>query len=231
MAKSRAARRHSMPNRKIESPADQPTNDTMVSYSENWSGAVLVGTGYTAVTGKFTVPTPSTTGSGAAWVGIDGDTCSTSILQTGVSWTKGALTTSYEAWYEWYPHVSIDFTGITISAGDSIQATVSATSEKAGTATVENLTTGETATHTFTAETDELCEYNAEWIVEDFEEGDSLVTFANYGSVEFTDAEATQSGSTVDTSGATIIDMRTGLLGSVESSCTATGTTVSCTYG
>lgn len=75
MAKSRAARRHSNPMKKIDAPADQATNDTLTSYSSNWSGAVLVGTGYTGVTAKFTVPTPSSTGSGAAWVGIDGDTC------------------------------------------------------------------------------------------------------------------------------------------------------------
>lgn len=75
MAISRAARRHSSPMKKIEAPADHPTNETEVSYSSNWSGAVLVGTGYTGVTAKFTVPTPSSTGSGAAWVGIDGDTC------------------------------------------------------------------------------------------------------------------------------------------------------------
>lgn len=75
MAKSRAAR-HSRPMQKIDAPADQKTNDTEVSYSSNWSGAVLVGTGYTGVSAVFTVPTPSTTGSGAAWVGLDGDTCS-----------------------------------------------------------------------------------------------------------------------------------------------------------
>lgn len=125
--------------------------------------------------------------------------------------------------------MSIDFTGITISAGDSVQSSVVATSDSAGTATIENLTTGKSVTHTFTGEKDALCEYNAEWIVEDFEEGGSLVSFADYGSVEFTAAEATQSGSTVDTSGSTIIDMRSGL--SVESTCTASGSTVSCTYG
>lgn len=75
MAKSRAAR-HSRPMQKIDAPADHKTNDTEVSYSSNWSGAVLVGTGYTGVSAKFTVPTPSTAGSGAAWVGLDGDTCS-----------------------------------------------------------------------------------------------------------------------------------------------------------
>lgn len=79
MAKSRAARRHSAPNKKIDVlDGGEKSNVTNVSYSSNWSGAVLVGTGYTAVTAKFTVPTPSSTGSGAAWVGIDGDTCCTS---------------------------------------------------------------------------------------------------------------------------------------------------------
>lgn len=74
MALSRATRRSS-PMKKIEAPADHATNATETSYSTNWSGAVLVGTGYTGVTAKFTVPTPSSTGSGAAWVGLDGDTC------------------------------------------------------------------------------------------------------------------------------------------------------------
>jgi hypothetical protein len=64
------------------------TNITNVEYSSNWAGAILIGTGYKSVTGTFTVPTPSTAGSGSAWVGIDGDTCSTAILQTGIDWTK-----------------------------------------------------------------------------------------------------------------------------------------------
>jgi hypothetical protein len=48
---------------------------------------------FTAVTGKFTVPTPkkpsgsSGTHAASAWVGIDGDTCETAILQTGVDFT------------------------------------------------------------------------------------------------------------------------------------------------
>jgi hypothetical protein len=43
-----------------------------------------------------------------------------------------------------------------------------------------------TVTHTFSGETaGSLCEYNAEWIVEDFEEGSSLVEFADFGTVTF----------------------------------------------
>jgi hypothetical protein len=67
-----------------------------------------------------------------------------------------------------------------------VTVTVTATSKTAGTAVIENVSTGKTVTHTFTGGVDgDLCEYNAEWIVEDFEEGGSLVTFADFGSVTF----------------------------------------------
>ena len=57
---------------------------------------------YTSVTGTFTVPTPSepSGGSGShaasAWVGIDGDTCDTAILQTGVDFTVSGSSVSYD---------------------------------------------------------------------------------------------------------------------------------------
>jgi hypothetical protein len=68
-------------NRVSSGPEAESSNNTFVEYSSNWAGAVLIGTGYKSVTGTFTVPTPSTDGSGAAWVGIDGDTCGTAILR------------------------------------------------------------------------------------------------------------------------------------------------------
>lgn len=97
------------------------TNDSNVEYSSNWAGAILIGTGYTSVTAEFVVPTPSTTGSGSAWVGIDGDTCDTAILQTGVDWTKSGSSITYDAWYEWYPDYAYDFSGISIAAGNTIK--------------------------------------------------------------------------------------------------------------
>lgn len=84
--------RRGNPLRRIDSIAETGiTNKTNVEYSSNWAGAILIGSGYTSVTGTFTVPTPSSTGSGSAWVGIDGDTCSTAILQTGIDWTKSGM--------------------------------------------------------------------------------------------------------------------------------------------
>ncbi len=77
--RQRAANKQSSPNQRITDGVI--SNETYVSYSTNWAGAVLVSTGFTEVTASFVVPTPSSSGSGAAWVGIDGDTCSTAILQ------------------------------------------------------------------------------------------------------------------------------------------------------
>ncbi|KAL1984140.1 hypothetical protein VTN96DRAFT_9445 [Rasamsonia emersonii] len=206
--------RHTNPPFKTNVTVDGP-NNKHVEYSSNWAGAVLVGTGYTSVTAEFVVPTPSAPSGGSsgtqycasAWVGLDGNTCTSAILQTGVDFCVQDGQVSYDAWYEWYPDYAYDFSGISVSAGNTIKVTVDATSTSAGTATVENVSTGQTVTHSFSGESAHLCEYNAEWIVEDFSEGNSLVPFANFGTVTFTGASATDGGSSVGPSGATIIDI------------------------
>ncbi|EPT03236.1 hypothetical protein FOMPIDRAFT_1022551 [Fomitopsis schrenkii] len=190
------------------------TNVSHVEYSSNWAGAVLstsAGT-WKSVTGTFTVPTPKTPSGGSgsysasAWVGIDGDTCDSAILQTGVDFTIDSGSVSYDAWYEWYPDYAYDFSGISFSAGDSVEVTVTATSTKAGTAKIENLTTGKTVSKSITSSS-ALCEQDAEWIVEDFEEDGSLVPFANFGTVTFSSASAGKSSGSSGPSGATIIDI------------------------
>lgn len=202
--------------RRRESRQSQPvlrvdgTNASNEQYSENWAGAVYAsGDGtYTAVTGTFTVPTPSgSDGAASAWVGIDGDTCSNAILQTGVDFTISGGDVSYDAWYEWYPAASYDFSGISFSAGDVVKLTVTATSTTSGTAVIENTTTGQTATKDLTSSS-ALCEENAEWIVEDFEENGGLVPFADFGTVTWTDASATTGSGSVTPSGATIMDIQ-----------------------
>jgi hypothetical protein len=96
------------------------------------------------------------------------------------------------AWYEWYPDYAYDFSGISFSAGDSVTVTVTATSTKAGTAVIKNNTTGKSVSKSITSSA-ALCEQDAEWIVEDFEEGSSLVPMANFGTVTFTGASAGKS--------------------------------------
>ncbi|KAH9940061.1 acid proteinase [Epithele typhae] len=210
-------------------------NTTHAEFSSNWSGAVLVqGSGtFKSVTGTFTIPTPkepsggSGTHSASAWVGIDGDTCGTAILQTGIDFTVSGTRTSFDAWFEWFPDFAHDFSGISLSPGNSITVSVVATSTTGGTATIVNHSTGQTVSHTFSGQP-ALCQENAEWIVEDFESGNSLVPLANWGTVTFTGASAGTSSGTVTPSGATIINMEQN--GRVLTNAAASGSSVTVQY-
>lgn len=138
-------------------------NESHVSYSSNWAGAVLIGSGYKSVTGTITVPTPQQPSNGdssgqyaaSAWVGIDGDTCANAILQTGVDFYIQGNTVSFDAWYEWYPDYAYDFTGISVNAGDQIKMTVTASSKSSGSAVIQNLSTGQTVTKNFSGESNQ----------------------------------------------------------------------------
>ena len=133
----------------------------------------------------------------------------------------------YSAWYEWFPDFAFDFSGISLSAGNSITVTVTATSLTGGTATIVNHSTGQTVSHTFSGQPS-LCQETAEWIVEDFESGGSLVPLANWGTVTFTGVSATTGSGTVTPAGATIIDMEQN--GKVLTSVSASSSSVTVTY-
>lgn len=206
------------------------------TYSSNWAGAVLIGTGYTWVSGEITVPIPQlpsgansyTNYCASAWVGIDGDTCRTAILQTGIDFCIKGGSTSYSAWYEWYPDYAHDFSNVQISAGNVIKMTVNATSRSSGSATVENLSTGASVTHIFrNGLGGDLCEFNAEWIVEDFSVNNALAPFANFGTVVFSNAVASRGGDTYGPSGATIMDI---YQDRILTSSSVTGDTVTISY-
>ncbi|KAK2612269.1 hypothetical protein QQS21_001695 [Conoideocrella luteorostrata] len=211
---------HSSPNRK---------DNKFPEYSSNWAGAVQIGNGYNYVEGTITVPqvSGSSDSAASAWVGIDGDTCQTAILQTGVSFYGDG---SFDAWYEWIPDYSHSFTNFDFSVGDQIKMTVDATSKTTGVASLENLTTGQKVSHTFSSTPSTLCETNAEWIVEDFESGGSLVPFANFGTVTFTNAVAKGSSGTISPAGSTIIDIRDPNSQQVLTDCGVSGGDVTCRY-
>jgi len=178
-------------------------------------GAYITGTGIGSVTGSFAVPTDSTPNSYTTFlIALDGETCSTASLQVGVTLTKTGSSIAYDAWYEWYPGYSYDFSGISLSAGDIVVLRLTATSKTSGIAAIENVTTGTTLTHTFTNEASigSLCEYDAEWIVD---------SSGDFGSVTFSDCSA----GTLGTSGAKVID-------STDISCSIPSSSeVKCTWG
>lgn len=86
-----------------------------------------------------------------------------------------------------------DFDGISFNTGDTVSISVVASSATSGTAYINNLSNGQSVSQPITSSSS-LCQENAEWIVEDFEEGSGLVPFADFGSVTFSNAVASTSG-------------------------------------
>ncbi|KAK1244290.1 hypothetical protein MKX07_003089 [Trichoderma sp. CBMAI-0711] len=212
-------------------------NDTShATVQSNWGGAILEGSGFTAASATVNVPRGGggSNAAGSAWVGIDGASCQTAILQTGFDWYGDG---TYDAWYEWYPEfagmlshliingrgelrtltvcLTADFSGIDIRQGDQIAMSVVATSLTGGSATLENLSTGQKVTQNFNRVTaGSLCETSAEFIIEDFEECNSNgsncqpVPFASFSpAITFSSATATRSGRSVSLSGAEITEV------------------------
>ncbi|KAI0809437.1 peptidase A4 family-domain-containing protein [Xylaria sp. FL0064] len=204
--------------------------------SSNWGGAAIVTSGVTEVSGTFTVPKPSapsggssrTDYCGAAWVGIDGYSNS-ALIQTGVLWCVEGSSYEYEAWYEYLPAALIYYSGFSVTAGSAVTVTVTKTSTSGGVTTISS--GGQSASHTFSGQSTKLQGASAEWIVEDFTSGNSLVPFANFGTVTFTGATAVINGATVSASSDSpvTIDLVSSS-GSILTDTTISGSTVTVSY-
>ncbi|TPX10035.1 uncharacterized protein E0L32_001232 [Thyridium curvatum] len=208
-----------------------------VAYSSNWAGAVLNGNNFKTAQATIKVPNPamprggkaSTQYAASVWVGIDGSSCQRAILQTGIDVYFQNGKASFDAWYEWYPDYAYTFQGFAIRAGDTLTITVSASSNKAGFVTIQNLTTRKQITHNFANQRATLCLQNAEFIVEDFQSGGSLVPFVNFGQVAFSNAVVRNNKNQVQSlAGASILNMRQN--NKVVANCGASSNLVSCKY-
>ncbi|KAI0716194.1 peptidase G1, partial [Cerioporus squamosus] len=183
---------------------------TASEVSTNWAGVVLVtpppGENLTEVIGTFTVPTlaPSSYMAACMWVGIDRwswqETGTQGLFQAGVDFWMEDNKLTYDAWYEWAPDTSYNFTGFDISAGDVLTFRLVANSDREGTIYLENETTGQ-------AESKQLVFRNAEWIMEDFY-WYGQVPLADFGSIVFTNASAkTNAGTTVGLENGTVVNL------------------------
>ncbi|KAJ4470089.1 peptidase A4 family-domain-containing protein [Lentinula aciculospora] len=214
--------RHSNPSSRLEKLQPDSVGSSAnatIQYSGNWSGAVLVspptGEIFNSAVGTFTVPSmPSanSNGAAAAWVGIDGDTFATAILQAGVFFSVNGDTVEYGAWYEWWPNYAtdIDTDDFPVSAGDVITVNIEATSNSEGTVTLINESAGKIFAIDLTSPTklSYLGGQNAEWIIEDYTQNGGLVPLANWGTVTFVNASAsTSANNKLGLSDATIFDI------------------------
>lgn len=161
--------------------------------SMNWSG-YIVSTGAGAVSqvaASWAVPAVSSSVSGysAAWVGIDGYTSAT-VEQIGTSSDYVNGKANYFAWYEMYPSPSHTL-NLTIQPGDTISASVSYGGASQFTLSLTDVTSGKSFSTTQTTAADRS---SAEWVEEAPSSGASVLPLANFGTVNFSGANATVAG-------------------------------------
>jgi hypothetical protein len=160
--------------------------------STNWSGyAVNSGNGsVTAVSGSWIVPTVSGTGTtySSAWVGIDGYN-SSSVEQTGTEMDVINGKPQYSAWYEMYPSFPVTL-NMSIKPGDTMTASVTYnTTSGIFTLAIKDVTQNESFSTNQSGPS--LARSSAEWIVEAPSSNTGVLPLANFGSVTFTNAQAT----------------------------------------
>lgn len=170
--------------------------------SLNWAGYALETSltnpknyAVSDVQGSWIVPTvicdPAKNTYSAVWLGIDGYS-DNSVEQTGTSQDCINGQPRYSAWYEMYPKPSFR-ANVVVRPGDSISARVQYNpSSRKFVLMLTNNTTGQSFT---TSQKSNALRQSAEWIAEAPWSG-GVLPLANFGSVTFTNAQATLNGVT-----------------------------------
>ncbi len=168
--------------------------------STNWSGYAIYKSGvtFTDVKGSWVQPTATCNTTGhkysSFWVGIDGYN-SGSVEQLGTDTDCTSQNhPQYYAWYEMYPAGSVQINTVTVHPGDSFTAEVS----RAGstyTLKITDNTTGQSFSINKTQSG--LSNSSAEWVAEAPSScgvgGCHVLPLANFGTVNFSNASATNS--------------------------------------
>ncbi|KAI0335710.1 concanavalin A-like lectin/glucanase [Cubamyces sp. BRFM 1775] len=173
--------------------------------TDDWAGVALTfgsGSVVESVTGTFAVPVPNAPPGGddhevyesAAWLGIDGYTCPSALLRTGVVFIRANGVVTANAWYEWFPNIPRTYYDITVAPGDVITATVTAETPQSAVVSIINNSTGQQASVTLGgAEYASLCLESGEWIVGDPSKPNGeggLLPLPDFGTVTFSGAFA-----------------------------------------
>jgi hypothetical protein len=167
--------------------------------SSNWSGyAVATSAGaVTDVNGSWIEPTlhsPSAANTYSAfWVGIDGYSSGT-VEQIGTDLdTNASGKAVYYAWYEMYPSSPVDLS-MKINPGDQMSGDVKYTGSNKFTLTLTDVTTNTTFSTSQTLRSANRS--SAEWITEAPSSSRGVLPLADFGTVSFSGASATISGTT-----------------------------------
>jgi hypothetical protein len=154
--------------------------------SENWSGYVVTGSGFTDAKASWHVPevncskTPNT--QSAFWVGLDGWTDGT-VEQNGTDSDCSGTTPVYYAWYEFFPAAPVLISDVPVSPGDVISAEVSYNGSEF-TLYIKNETTGKS--HGRSKAVPGAQRSSAEWIAEaPGSSGGGILPLTDFGKANF----------------------------------------------
>jgi hypothetical protein len=184
------------------SPNGNVTDASAISdTTENWAGYVSTGGAYTTVSGSWTVPSvvagTDPVAADATWIGIGGDT-SSDLIQVGTQNVVEDGQVTPGSFYEQLPNTSQTVPNLSVSAGDTITASIKEVATGEWSISIEDITNGESYTNTVAYSSSES---SAEWIEEAPSDGNTIVPLDQFGSVTFTGGSTTENGDTVSIAG------------------------------
>jgi hypothetical protein len=186
----------------LTNPNGSVTDASAISdTTENWAGYVSTGGTYTTVSGSWTVPSV-VAGAGpvaadATWIGIGGDT-SSDLIQVGTQNVVEDGQVTPGSFYEQLPNTSQAVPNLSVSAGDTITASIKEVATGEWSISIEDITNGESYTNTVAYSSSES---SAEWVEEAPSDGNAIVPLDQFGTVTFTGGSTTENGDTVSIAG------------------------------
>jgi hypothetical protein len=176
-----------------------PDSGASSGASYNWAGYTAIGGNFTTVSGSWTIPQASSSGNVSAdaeWIGIGGIS-SQDLIQTGTQAVYDNGQPTYQAWYELLPSSSQNI-NLNVKPGDSISASIAEQPNGQWLISFSDNTTGQNFQ---TAVSYSSSESSAEWILEmPTAVGSGFIPLDNYGSIQFTGANATKNGQALNLS-------------------------------
>ena len=152
--------------------------------SSNWSGYAETGSGFSAITAQWVVPSVSRTRKAtysSSWVGIDGFNNS-SLIQTGTEQDYYNSAAHYYAWWEILPAAETRISTITPSPGDVMTASISRGAGSNWTITITDTSRGQSFS---TVQSYNGPQASAEWIQEAPTVGGRVATLAHFSLTSF----------------------------------------------
>jgi hypothetical protein len=168
--------------------------------STNWAGYADTGSRFTSVSASWTQPTVQCGADqtfSSYWVGLDGDGTD-SVEQTGSEADCSGGTATNFGWFEMFPAAPVEYNK-PVAAGDAMSASVTTDGDGNFTLTLTDQTQG---WNQVTNQSSQVAQLGSAEVVAEAPSGQNgVLPLTNFGTVNFTDAEA--NGAPIDTGSTT----------------------------